>query len=62
MQECEKLSVCPIWDSFQSDLKFIWINNYCRGPRQDRCARLVLARDQKPVPAKLLPNGTSIPG
>jgi len=61
MQDCDKLKECPVWHSFNSDVKFIWINNYCRGPRQERCARLALVRAEKPVPADLLPNGTSLP-
>ncbi len=61
MSDCQKLASCPVWESFNSDIKFIWINNYCRGPRQDRCARLLLVHAEKPVPPDLLPNGTLLP-
>jgi hypothetical protein len=59
MSECAFLNSCPVWDHFKSDLKSIWIKNYCRGDKQDRCARKQLASEGREVPANLLPNGTT---
>lgn len=62
MSECEVLKHCPVWGSLNSNMNYVWINNYCKGPRRERCARLQLLRADKTVPADLLPNGTRIHG
>ena len=62
MNECEKLAQCPVWDKFNSNMNYVWINTYCKGPRRERCARLQLLRSGKMVAIDLLPNGTSING
>ena len=61
MSECEQLQQCPIWGGLNSHVKYVWINNYCKGPRRERCARLQLLRTGKTVAAELLPNGTLMP-
>lgn len=58
MSECEHLQQCPVWKNFSSVAGYVWIKNYCNGPRQARCARLQLLREGKAVPVDLLPNGT----
>lgn len=58
MADCVNLARCPVWERFKSDLKTIWIKNYCQGDKQDRCARKLLAKEGKPVPPNLLPNNT----
>jgi hypothetical protein len=60
MADCEKLAGCPVWARFKSDIKTIWIRNYCQGDKQDRCARKLLARSGVPVPSNLLPNNTTL--
>lgn len=60
MSDCEFLQKCPVWERFRSDIKNIWIKNYCRGPLQEKCARRQLCQDGQPVPDTLLPNGTSL--
>ena len=59
MTECEFLAKCPAW-RLNADIKFIWINNYCKGPKQERCARRRLAKAGKPVPDDLLPNNSRL--
>jgi hypothetical protein len=59
MADCEYLDKCPIWARFQSDIKKIWIKNYCQGEKQSRCARKNLSLEGTAVPADLLPNGTT---
>jgi hypothetical protein len=61
VSDCEVLHHCPVWVSFHSHVKAVWINNYCKGPRRERCARLQLMRAGQPVAADLLPNGTRMP-
>ncbi|MEW6647616.1 MAG: hypothetical protein AB1450_10480 [Pseudomonadota bacterium] len=58
MTECEQLQQCPVWKNFSTVAAYVWINNYCKGPRRERCARLQLFRSGQAVPADLLPNGT----
>ena len=60
MQPCEFLEKCPIWQRFNADVKLVWINAYCKGPKQGRCARRKLARNGRPVPENLLPNAATL--
>ena len=59
MSECEFLAKCPVWAKFNSDIKNIWINNYCKGDKQDRCERKRRAQAGESVPDNMLPNGTT---
>jgi hypothetical protein len=61
VSDCDVLHHCPIWASFHSHVKAVWISNYCKGSRRERCARLQLIRAGQPVAADLLPNGTRMP-
>ena len=55
---CENLAKCPIFAKFSSaSSKEIWIMNYCKGMKKDKCARKLLKDQGKPVPSTLLPNG-----
>lgn len=58
MSECEYFSRCPIWAAVSVSVRTVWMNNYCRGARRERCARLQLLRSGKRVADDLLPNGT----
>lgn len=58
MSECPQLEQCPIWKSFEGPIKTAWINSYCRGPLQERCARMQRLQEGKPISPRLLPNGT----
>ena len=60
MNDCEFLSKCPVWDKFKSDIKNIWIKNYCQGSLQEKCERRQMSRTDQPIPDTLLPNGTSL--
>lgn len=58
MEECEFLAKCPIYARFRFEgMKNIFIQSYCKGPMQDRCARKKLKKEGKEVPITLLPNG-----
>lgn len=58
MQDCEYLDKCPIFAKFKiEDLKNYWVSMYCKGKKQDECARKVLRKQDKEVPKTLLPNG-----
>lgn len=60
MADCPSLARCPIWEHFKSDIKYVWIKNYCQGDKQERCARKLLARQGEEVPLNLLPNNTML--
>lgn len=60
MSDCEYLDKCPVWARFNSDVKYIWINNYCKGTKQDRCVRKTMTAEGKMIPDSLLPNNTSL--
>lgn len=60
MSDCEFLANCPVWEKFKSDIKNIWIKNYCQGALQEKCARRQLCKQDQTVPDTLLPNGTSL--
>lgn len=60
MADCPQLIKCPIWEKFQSDVKYVWIRTYCQGDKQDACARRELYNSGKEVPLDLLPNGTTL--
>ena len=59
MSDCAQLEACPVWANFKSDIKNIWIRNYCQGDKQERCERKRLGMSGEPVPDNLLPNGTT---
>jgi|WetSurMetagenome_2_1015567.scaffolds.fasta_scaffold514122_1 hypothetical protein len=60
--DCEYLEKCPIFARFKVEgAKNIWIEFFCRGSRQEECARKVMKKQgQEPGPT-LLPNGTHLP-
>ena len=60
MADCKYLAKCAVWKKFNSDIKSIWIKNYCQGDKQDRCARKLMGESGQKVPADLLPNGTTL--
>lgn len=60
MAECEHLKRCPIWKKFKNNLSYIWINNYCKGPKQHQCARKAKLAKGQPVPVTLLPNNSHL--
>ena len=58
MADCEFLENCPIFAKFKiEDLKNYWIFTYCKGTKQEECARKVLRNHEKEVPKTMLPNG-----
>jgi len=62
MVDCEYLGTCPIFEKFKVEgAKNIWIEFFCRGSRQDECARKKLKKQGQEVPPTLLPNGTHLP-
>lgn len=60
MADCKYLAKCAVWQRFNSDIKNIWINSYCKGDKQERCARKLLGESGQKVPVRLLPNGTML--
>jgi hypothetical protein len=61
MVDCEYLDKCPIFARFKVEgAKNIWIEFYCRGSRQNECARKKLKKQGQEVPPTLLPNGTRL--
>ena len=57
-KDCEFLDGCPIFARFKLEgMKNLWIQLYCKGPRQDTCARKRLKREGQEVPETLLPSG-----
>ena len=61
MADCEYLEACSIFAQFKSeDIKDFWIQLYCKGPKQDNCARKPLMKAGQEVPETLLPNGTHL--
>ena len=57
-QDCEYLATCPIFARFQNEgAKNFWIRLYCKGPKQEICARKALEQAGEKAPATLLPNG-----
>jgi hypothetical protein len=62
MADCEYLDKCPIFTRFKVEgAKNVWIEFYCRGSRQEECARKKLKKQGQEVPTSLLPNGTHLP-
>jgi len=58
MADCEFLDKCPIFAKFKIEgLKNYWIGLYCKGVKQDKCARKILRNQGQEVPKTLLPNG-----
>jgi hypothetical protein len=58
MSDCEYLEKCPIFIKFVNEgAKSFWIRFYCRGERQESCARKKLKKQGQEVPADLLPSG-----
>jgi hypothetical protein len=56
--DCEYLAGCPIFAQFKNEgVKNFWIRLYCKGPRQEDCARKSLKEAGEPVPKTMLPNG-----
>ncbi|MEN8169886.1 MAG: hypothetical protein ABFS08_06650 [Pseudomonadota bacterium] len=60
MADCKYLAKCAVWKKFNSDIKNIWIKNYCKGDKQERCARKLMGEQGKKVPVNMLPNGTTL--
>ena len=61
MVDCEYLEKCPIFARFKVEgAKNVWIEFYCKGSRQEECARKKLKKEGKEVPQSLLPNGTHL--
>jgi len=58
MSPCEYLDQCPIFGRFKTEgMKNFWINTYCKGRKQDSCARKVRKARGELVPITMLPNG-----
>jgi hypothetical protein len=58
---CEYLATCPIFARFQNEgIKNFWIRLYCKGPKQEGCARKALKQAGEEVPMTLLPNGAHL--
>ncbi len=58
MGDCEYLAKCPIFAKFYTEgLKNIFIGSYCKGTKQEDCARKKLKKTGQEVPPTLLPNG-----
>ena len=61
MENCANLQNCPIFNKFKLEgLKNFWIRIYCKGSRQEECARKKMKSEEKDVPTNLLPNGDQI--
>ena len=61
MKDCVYLSTCPIFARFQLEsMKNMWIRLYCKGSKQDECARLVLRRKGEKPLVTMLPSGEHI--
>ena len=57
-EDCEYLAACPIFGRFRAEgIKNFWIQLYCRGPKQESCARKQLKAAGQEVPRSLLPSG-----
>ena len=58
MEDCDFLDTCPIFAKFKiEDLKNYWISMYCKGNKQEECARKILRKQGEEVPKSMLPNG-----
>jgi len=55
--QCKYLTDCVVWKKFSTNSKLFWMNSYCRGPKQDQCARKQQKTQRKFIPDELLPNG-----
>jgi hypothetical protein len=56
--QCDFFDTCPIFDQFKTEgMKNLWRSLYCRGSKQERCARRLLRTQGEEVPLSLLPNG-----
>jgi len=61
MANCEFLEKCPIFQKCQAGLlDKIFIRYYCEGYKLELCARRILKKSGKEVPATLLPSGENI--
>jgi len=59
--DCESIDTCPIFSQFKSQgLKNHWIKFYCKGSRQEECARKELTKEGREAPLTLLPDGNSL--
>ena len=61
MSDCKHLASCPVWEKLNSNIKFAWINSYCKGTKQDDCARKELKESGQKVPITLMPNNEHLP-
>lgn len=58
MAECEFIAKCPVFEKCTTGaLKNVFITNYCKGYKMEKCARRVLKLSGKEIPENLLPNG-----
>ena len=57
MEACTRIASCPLFPLFtiQASLA-VWKMRYCEGDFSG-CERYKLAREMKPIPTNLLPNG-----
>ena len=61
-RKCPYFDSCQIFDRFKLEgMANIWINLYCKGFRQERCARKRERESSGFVPDSLLPDGTQLP-
>ncbi|MDH5613571.1 MAG: hypothetical protein OEY35_00905 [Gammaproteobacteria bacterium] len=58
---CKLLEYCPIWEQYNSNLKYIWIKSYCQGNKQSQCKRKQMTDSGENPPLELLPDGTLLP-
>ena len=59
--DCEYLEKRPIFDRFKVEgARNIWIEFFCRGSRQDECARKRMKKQGKEPGPTFLPNGTHL--
>jgi hypothetical protein len=58
MADCEYLAACPIFAHFRAEgIRNFWIQLYCKGQKQENCARKQLKAADQEVPRTLLPSG-----
>jgi hypothetical protein len=56
--DCECLAACPIFARFRAEgIRNFWIQLYCKGNKQESCARKKLKAAGQEVPLTLLPSG-----
>jgi len=56
--DCEYLLNCAIFKRFRTEgSKSIWISFYCKGAKQEKCARKIMKKTGKEPPITLLPSG-----